>query len=148
MLKEEIKFLKARKQTPKQRSEPISSVIEKAPRPTNEGNTSISPPKSYAQIAALSLAKNVAENGWTEVTSSSRKKKSNPVNLPRLEPQKRRVIFRRESVLPQKSEEDLMLVLNDSLQKAGVLAYIRFSHAQSRAISALLTEKSSAEDLV
>ena len=44
-----------------------------------------------------------------------------------------------------------MFVLNESLQKTGVPAYIRFSrvgYAQSGAISALLTEKSSAEDLV
>ena len=44
-----------------------------------------------------------------------------------------------------------MLVLNESLQKTGIPAYIRFSrvgYAQSGAISALLTEKSSAEDLV
>ena len=52
---------------------------------------------------------------------------------------------------PQKSEKDLMLVLNESLQKTGVPAHIRFcrvGHAQSGAISALLTEKSSAEDLI
>lgn len=44
-----------------------------------------------------------------------------------------------------------MLVLNESLQKTGVPAYTRFlrvGYAQSGAISALFTEKSSAEDLV
>lgn len=54
-------------------------------------------------------------------------------------------------MLSQKSEEDLMLVLNESLQKTGVPAYIRFcrvGYAQSGAISALLTEKASAEYLV
>ena len=44
-----------------------------------------------------------------------------------------------------------MLALNESLQKAGIPAYTRFSrvgYSQSGAISALLTEKSSAEQLV
>lgn len=44
-----------------------------------------------------------------------------------------------------------MLVLNEALQKAGIPAYIRFSrvgYSQSGAISALLTEKSNAENLV
>ncbi len=53
--------------------------------------------------------------------------------------------------MPQKLEEDLMPVLNESLQKTGVPAYIRFCrvrYAQSGAISALLKEKISAEDLV
>lgn len=61
------------------------------------------------------------------------------------------MIFRRESASSQKSEADLMLVLNESLQKAGIPAYIRLSrvgYSQSGAISALLTEKSNAEDLV
>ena len=54
-------------------------------------------------------------------------------------------------MLPQKSEADLMLVLNKSLQKTGVPAYLQFcrvGYAQSGAISALLTEKSSAEELI
>ena len=44
-----------------------------------------------------------------------------------------------------------MLALNKSLQKAEIPAYIRFSkvgYLQSGAISMLLTEKSSAEQLV
>ena len=51
----------------------------------------------------------------------------------------------------QKSEADLILTLNKLLQKARVLAYIRFSkmrYLQSRAISALLTKKSNAEKLI
>ena len=44
-----------------------------------------------------------------------------------------------------------MLALNESLQKAGIPTYTRFSrvgYSQSGAISALLIEKSSAEQLV
>ena len=68
-----------------------------------------------------------------------------------LEPEKRRVIFRREPTSAQKSEAHLMLTLNESLQKAGIPAYTRFSrvgYSQSGAISALLTEKSSVKILV
>ena len=53
--------------------------------------------------------------------------------------------------MPQKSEADLMLVLNESLQKVRIPAYIRFKregYFQSGAISALLREKSDAEILM
>lgn len=118
MLKEEIKLLRAQNEMPKQRSEQVTTVIEKS-RPTKKYEYP-PPPKSYAQIAVLNSNENAAEKGWIEVTSSSRKKKSNPVNLPGLEPEKRRVIFRREPGSPQKLEGDLMLVLNESLQKTGI----------------------------
>lgn len=61
------------------------------------------------------------------------------------------MIFRQEPTSPEKSEADLMLVLNGSLQKTGIPAYIRFNkvgYSQSGAISGLLAEKSNAEDLV
>lgn len=151
-----VKLLKPQKETPKQRSEQATPVMEKSPQTVyhkvDQRKKSESPlSKSYAQIAVLNSTKNAAEKGWTEVMSSSGKKKSNPVDLPRLEPEKRRVIFRREPSSPQKLEEDLMLVLNKSLQKTGIPAYIRFprlGYALSGAIPALLTEKSSAKDLV
>jgi len=104
--------------------------------------------KSYAQIAASNSPKVTTENAWTEVTSGQ-KQKSNP--LQKVEPEKRRIIFRREVTSPQKSEADLMLVLNEALQRANLPAYIRFSkvgYSQSGAISGLLTEKSNAEDLL
>lgn len=44
-----------------------------------------------------------------------------------------------------------MLVLNESLQRVGIPAYIRFSmigYSQSEAISTLLTKKFNAEDLI
>lgn len=61
------------------------------------------------------------------------------------------MIFRREPTSAQKSEADLVLILNKSLQKAGIPAYARFSrvgYSQSGAIFALLTEKLDAENLV
>lgn len=72
-------------------------------------------------------------------------------NPPKLEPEKRRVIFQHEPIFAQNSKADLILVVNESLQKAGILVYTRFSrvgYLQLRAISALLTEKSSAKNLV
>ena len=68
-----------------------------------------------------------------------------------MEPEKRKVIFRKEAAVSQRSEADLMLFLNELLQKAEIPAYIRFSkvgYSQSGAISGLLTEKSNAEDLI
>lgn len=71
--------------------------------------------------------------------------------MSKVEPEKRKVIFRREVLSPRKSEADLMLSFNESPQKAGVPAYTQYSrvgYSQSRAISALLTEKSSAGQLI
>ena len=84
-------------------------------------------PKSYAQIAASNPTQSASDNSWTEVTSNNRKRKGNAASPPKVEPEKRRLIFRKQANLPQKSEADLMLVLNESLQKAGVPAYVRFS---------------------
>ena len=50
-------------------------------------------------------------------------------NTPKVEPEKRRIIFRQKALSPQKSEADLMLTLNELLQKAGIPAYTRFSRS-------------------
>ena len=108
-------------------------------------------PKSYAQIAASNATESASNNSWTEVMGNNRKRKGNAASPPKVEPEKRRLIFRRQANLPQKSEADLMLVLNESLQKTGVPSYIRFirvGYSQSGAISGLLTERSNAEDLI
>ncbi len=100
-------------------------------------------------MAAAGFPKVTRENAWTEITGSSRKQKAN--TPPKVEPEKRRIIFRRKALSFQKSEADLMLALNEALQKAGIPTHIRFSrvgYSQSGAISALLTEKSSTEQLV
>ncbi len=126
-------------------------IIPSSTKPP-KGTEPINPPrKSYAQMAASGSPKIATEKAWTEVTGSSQRRKAKMPNTPKVEPDKRRIIFRREALSPQKSEADLMLALNESLQKAGIPAYTRFSrvgYSQSGAISALLTEKSSAEQLV
>ena len=156
-LENEINSLKAQKQTPDQRpfqNVPATKNIPIVPSSSKqtEGKKMADPPRrSYAQMAVSNSAKNTTEKAWTEVTSSSRRRKVTTPVMPKVEPEKRRVIFRRELLSPQKSEADLMLALNESLQKAGVPAYTRFSkvgYSQSGAISALLTEKSNAEELI
>ncbi len=102
-------------------------------------------------MAASGPAKITTEKAWTEVTGNSRRRKTTSPNPSKIEPEKRRLIFRQEASSPQKSETDLMLALNESLQKAGIPTYTRFSrvgYSQSGAISTLLIEKSSAEQLV
>ncbi len=62
-------------------------------------------------MAALGTPKVSTVNAWTEVTGKKQK-----ANTPqKVEPEKRRVIFRRIVTSPQKSEADLMLVLNEAL---------------------------------
>ena len=106
---------------------------------------------SYAQVAASNVTQSTSNSSWTEVTSSYRKRKGKAASPPKVEPEKRRLIFRKQANSPQKSEADLMLVLNESLQRAGVPAYVRFGrvgYSQSGVISGLLTERSNAEDLI
>ena len=128
-----------------------ASTIPSSMKPLKGKEPTDPPRKSYAQMAASSSPKITTEKAWTEVTGSSRRRKATTPSTPKFEPEKRKVIFRREVLSPQKSEADLMLALNKSLQKAGIPTYTRFSkvgYSQSGAISALLTEKSSAEQLV
>ena len=149
----ERKASKAQEHTSSQRpiqNMPKAQMVPPSNTKQAEGlNTSVPARKSYAQIVASSAAKSRMENAWTEV--GNRKQKGTTPTPPKLELERRRVIFRREPTSPEKSEADLMLVLNESLQKAGIPAYIRFSrvgYSQSGAISALLTERSNVEDLV
>ncbi len=143
-------------QGPTRRSEPIQkSPREEVTQPSQRPPVKPKQQRTYATVANAKPAQ-ASTQPWTKVSYGKRKIGTTPESKiePRgrkLEPEKRRVIFRREAGLPQKSEEDLMLVLNESLQKTGAPAYIRFcrvGYAQSGAISALLTEKASAEDLV
>lgn len=132
-LEYEMNTLKGQKRTPEpcptqdtlatQNTPIIPSRIKppKGKEPTNP------PRKSYAQMAASGLPKITTKKAWTEVTGSSRKRKATTSSTPKVEPEKKRVIFRQEALSPQKSEADLMLALNESLQKAEISAYTRFS---------------------
>ena len=106
-------------------------------------------PKNYAQIASTNVVQNVLGNIWTKVRH--RKQKSSSPNLQKIELEKKRIIFWRANILPQKSEADLMLVLNKTLQQANLPSHIRFcevSYSQSGAISGLLTKRSNAEEVL
>ena len=109
------------------------------------------PRKSYTHMAVSSLPEITMEKAWIEVIRSSQRQKAITLSTPKIKPEKRRIIFSQEALPPQKSKADLMLALNKLLQKAGILAYTRFSrvrYLQSRAISALLIEKSNIKQLV
>lgn len=61
------------------------------------------------------------------------------------------MIFWRKATFPQKSEVDIMLVLNKSLQRVGITMYVSFSkirYFQSKAIFKLLTKKFNMEDII
>ena len=156
-LEHEMNTLKGQKQISEQRPTQDTSATKNAltilssMKPLKGKEPTDPSRKSYAQIAVSSLPKMTTKKAWTEVTGNSRRWKATTPSTPKVKPKKKRVIFRREVLSPQKSEADLMLTLNESAQKTGIPIYTRFSrvgYLQSGAISALFTEKSSAEQLV
>lgn len=71
--------------------------------------------------------------------------------MQKLEPKKQKVMFWHESTSAQKSEIDLILTHNESVQKVGIQAYTQFSsirYLQLRVFFILFMEKSSAKILV
>ncbi len=137
--------------TTKTQDTPRAPMVPPSTKPTKRSKIVKPIQKSYAQIAVSNPAQEITEKTWTKVIGKNQKRKSTMPNPPKLEPEKRRIIFRREPTSAQNSKADLMLILNESLQKAGIPAYIQFSrigYLQSGAIFALLTEKSSVENLV
>lgn len=67
--------------------------------------------KSYAQMANSHKAKIALANTW-EVRNSNQKQKDAQHSSPKLEPEKKRVVFRKRSHLFQSSEADLMFIGN------------------------------------
>lgn len=99
--------------------------------------------RNYASVAASQPPK-APEKPWTKVIYKNR----NHVTKPnaKIEDQGRRILFPRV-VGEQKPEADLMLALNQALQKAGEgldTRFIRVRYAPSGALSALLTEQANA----
>ena len=116
--------------------------------------------RSYATVAAAKPAQTQTqprtkvsyerspEQPWTKVSYGTRK--SNKRQLNPTEQLGQRVLFLRNAG-QEKSEADLMLVLNEALQQAGEetsLRFIRVRYAPSGAISALLSEKADAGQLL
>lgn len=105
-------------------------------------------PRSYATVAAAKPAQTPTQP-WTKVSYGNRKIKSPAAT--QVEQRGRRILFPRQDGGEFKSEADLMLALNESLQKAGVDPKVRFSrvrYAPSGSISALLLEKADATMLL
>ena len=102
-LENEIKTLKAKDKAPEYSPAPGTPVVEdtqtmpSSSKVINGGKAVKSPSKSYTQITAANAAQIPLEKAWTEVTSSSRKQKGILSNIPKVEPEKRRVIFWKES---------------------------------------------------
>lgn len=67
--------------------------------------------KSYIQMAVSVSSKGTTKNTWTKVTG----KKPKPIIPQKVKPQKTRIIFWKIVKFPQKSEVNLMLVLNKVL---------------------------------
>ncbi len=107
--------------------------------------------RTYAAVAVAKPMQNSSQP-WTKVSYGTRKNgthKSAPEV--KVEQRGRRILFPRKNGNQFKSEANLMLALNEALQKAGVEAKIRVSrvrYAPSGSISALLTEKANATMLV
>ena len=107
--------------------------------------------RSYASIA-MSKPTQTFETPWTQVNYGNRKLAGKQL-CPTAKPDQlgRRVLFPRNVEGQKKSEADLMLALNEALQKIGEESHTRFcrvKYAPSGAISALLNEKANAGSLI
>lgn len=124
--------IKFQKQTQNQRSAPETTATKEIPavpanaKPTKKRITTNLRQKIWAQISASSPANDLNRNSQNEVTCSNRRQETTVLNLPKIELGKRRIIFGQELFLSLKSQEDLMLALMKSVQKAGISAFIRF----------------------
>ncbi len=134
---------------------PIGEKIHPAQNPRSENVTPTphssaknTPKRNYASVAAAKPAQ-APEHPWTQVVHKNRKQQATKPNV-KIEDQGRRILFPR-SLGQQKAEADLMLALNEALQKAGEgldTRFIRVKYAPSGAISALLTEQANAGSLI
>lgn len=91
--------LKSQKQISEQHPTQDTSAIKNAPtipssmKPLKGKEFIDRPCKNYAQMATSSLPKITTEKAWTEVGSSSQRRKVTTQSTPKVEPEKRRVIF-------------------------------------------------------
>lgn len=117
---------------------------EEAATPDQTQPVNSSGQRSYATVAATKPAQTPSQP-WTKVSYRNRKNGA-PVAV-KAEQRGRKILFPRKNGGQLTSEADLMLALNEALQKAGVESKVRFSrlqYAPSGSVSALLTEKTDA----
>ena len=144
-------------QEPMRRSGSVQKTSEKeisqSPRdpvnkPSKTPPVKLTEQLSYAKVAAAKPAQTPTQP-WTKVSYKNRKIATTPVA--NSEQRGRRILFPRKSGGQLKSEADIMLALNEALQKTGIESKVRFSrvrYAPSGSISALLTEKADATMLL
>lgn len=107
--------------------------------------------KSYAQLVKANPTRLSSEEPWTKVKYTNKKHGTTKKGAQNQEPGGKRILFPREEAKAKRSEEDIMLALNEALQKVGEPASIRVSrigYSQSGAILTLLTEKADARELL
>lgn len=80
--------------------------------------------KSYAQVAKENTTRSLSEKPWTEVRYINKKQGASPKQAQKQKPGGRRILFPRKEAQPKRSQEDIMLALNEALQKAGKAASI------------------------
>ena len=98
-------------------------------------------PRSYT-IVVIAKPAQISTQPWTKVSYGNQKIKS--LAATQVEQGGRRILFPRKGGGEFKSEADLMLILNEFLQKTGVDPKVGFSQIQyvpSGSILALLLEK-------
>lgn len=135
--------------TPEREPTRAPSEENATPSPTHQVNPSGQ--RSYAAVAAAQPTQ-IPSQPWTKVSYGNRKNGTHKSSASvKAEQRGRRILFPRKNGSQLKSEADLMLALNEALQKAGVETKVRFSrvrYAPSGSISALLTEKADAAMLL
>ena len=157
ILEEEIRALKSPKPTQEKRpaqstpaAKKVSLEATSTPAPTDSGVKPLVEKRSYASIAASKPVQS-SEQPWTEVSYGNRKPNGRHRATAKVEQMGRRILFPRNQEGQKKSEADLMLALNEALQKAGEESYVQFcqiKYALFRSISALLNKKADAGLLI
>ena len=139
--------------TPKQAQAPTRNQdpVEEYATPSSSYQVNPTKERSYASVAATQPTQSSSQP-WTEVKYGSRKNGTPKVGTEvKFEQRGRKILFLRQNDSQLKSEADMMLALNEALQKAGIETKVRFSrvrYAPSGSISALLTEKADATMLI
>lgn len=116
------------------------------------GPTKDTSKQNYASVA-ISKPAQAVEHLWTQVVYNSRKTSlyQPTKSTVKIEHQGRRILFLRKILGRQISEGDLMLALNEALQRAGKgleTCFCRVKYSPSGAVSAFLTEKANAGSLI
>ena len=100
---------------------------EEATTPSQIRPVKLKEQRSYATVAAAKPAQTPSQP-WTKVSYGNRK--NGTPQVVKAEQRGRRILFPRKSGGQLKSEADIMLALNEALQKAGVESKVRFNRVR------------------